>query len=49
MKLLETGGADFIGTRFVNHWLNEHAEDSIVIVDCLTYVRFGRFLEFEIE
>jgi dTDP-glucose 4,6-dehydratase len=35
--LLVTGGAGFIGTNFVRHWLAGHSEDEIVVLDLLTY------------
>ncbi len=37
MKLLVTGCAGFIGANFTNYWLDNHAEDTVVGVDCLTY------------
>jgi dTDP-glucose 4,6-dehydratase len=37
MKLLITGGAGFIGSNFVKYWLKNHAEDSIINFDKLTY------------
>jgi dTDP-glucose 4,6-dehydratase len=37
MKLLVTGGAGFIGSNFINYWLNEYKDDSIVNLDVLTY------------
>lgn len=37
MKLLVTGCAGFIGVNFTNYWLDNHAEDTVVGVDCLTY------------
>jgi dTDP-glucose 4,6-dehydratase len=36
-KLLITGGAGFIGTNFVLHWARHHPNDSIVVLDALTY------------
>jgi dTDP-glucose 4,6-dehydratase len=36
-NLLVTGGAGFIGTNFVRHWVAEHPLDQIVVLDCLTY------------
>lgn len=36
-KLLVTGGAGFIGSNFVHHWLGGHAEDRAVVLDALTY------------
>ncbi|TMC48075.1 MAG: dTDP-glucose 4,6-dehydratase [Chloroflexi bacterium] len=37
MRLLITGGAGFIGSAFVRMTLNEHPEDSVVVLDKLTY------------
>jgi len=37
MKILVTGGAGFIGANFVNHWVREHAEDHVLVLDKLTY------------
>ncbi len=37
MKLLVTGGAGFIGSNFIHHWLKTHPEDSVVNLDVLTY------------
>ena len=37
MKLLVTGGAGFIGTNFVYHVLRNHPEDSVIVLDALTY------------
>src|SRR3989338_1945060 len=37
MKLLVTGGAGFIGSNFILHWLKNHPEDDIVNFDKLTY------------
>ena len=36
-KLLVTGGAGFIGANFVHYWLRQHPQDSIVVLDALTY------------
>lgn len=36
-KILVTGGAGFIGSNFVYFWNNKYPEDSIVILDALTY------------
>jgi len=36
-RLLITGGAGFIGANFVHYWLKNHAQDSIVVLDALTY------------
>jgi len=37
MKILVTGGAGFIGSNFVFYQMKEHPEDTIVVVDALTY------------
>lgn len=37
MRLLVTGGAGFIGSNFILYWMREHAGDSIVNLDKLTY------------
>lgn len=37
MRLLVTGGAGFIGSNFIRHWLAGHPADAIVNVDALTY------------
>jgi dTDP-glucose 4,6-dehydratase len=37
MKIVVTGGAGFIGSNFVRHILNEHPDDSVMVLDKLTY------------
>ena len=37
MRMLVTGGAGFIGSEFVRMTLREHAGDSVVVLDKLTY------------
>ena len=37
MKLLVSGGAGFIGSNFIRHWLLKHAGDRIINLDKLTY------------
>src|ERR1039457_2908012 len=37
MRLLVTGGAGFIGSNFVHHWVREHPRDHVVVYDALTY------------
>ncbi|MBD1914261.1 MULTISPECIES: dTDP-glucose 4,6-dehydratase [Cyanophyceae] len=36
-RLLITGGAGFIGSNFVHHWVNTYPSDRIVVLDALTY------------
>ncbi len=36
-KILVTGGAGFIGSNFIRYWLQNHPEDQINNLDCLTY------------
>ncbi|HTR01054.1 MAG TPA: dTDP-glucose 4,6-dehydratase [Candidatus Acidoferrum sp.] len=36
-KLLVTGGAGFIGSNFVHYWLRQHPQDTLVVLDALTY------------
>jgi dTDP-glucose 4,6-dehydratase len=36
-RLLVTGGAGFIGSNFVHHWLRGHAGDRLIVLDALTY------------
>jgi dTDP-glucose 4,6-dehydratase len=35
--LFVTGGAGFIGANFVHYWLEKYPEDSVVVLDALTY------------
>ena len=37
MRLLVTGGAGFIGSNFVHHWVGAHPRDHVVVYDALTY------------
>ncbi len=37
MVLLVTGGAGFIGSNFVQHWLDKYPHDIVVCYDLLTY------------
>jgi dTDP-glucose 4,6-dehydratase len=37
VKLMVTGGAGFIGSNFVRHFLAAHPDDSVVVLDKLTY------------
>jgi len=36
-SLLVTGGAGFIGSNFVRHWVRSHPDDRVVVLDLLTY------------
>jgi dTDP-glucose 4,6-dehydratase len=36
-NLLVTGGAGFIGGNFVHYWSKQYPDDSLVVLDCLTY------------
>ena len=36
-ELLVTGGAGFIGANFVHYWRARHPEDTITVLDALTY------------
>lgn len=35
--LLVTGGAGFIGSNFIHHWLTSHPESKVINLDSLTY------------
>lgn len=37
MRMLVTGGAGFIGSNFVRHWLASYPGDELVVYDALTY------------
>ena len=37
MRLVVTGGAGFIGSNFVRYWVERHPDDTIVVLDALTY------------
>jgi dTDP-glucose 4,6-dehydratase len=37
LNLLVTGGAGFIGSNFARYWVEHHPDDTIVVVDALTY------------
>ena len=36
-RLLVTGGAGFIGSNFVRHWIARYPDDLVVVLDLLTY------------
>ena len=44
-RLLVTGGAGFIGSNFVHHWLGKHPGDRVVVLDALTYAGCRENLE----
>ncbi len=45
MRLLVTGGAGFIGSEFVRMTLRDHADDSVIVLDKLTYAGNERNLD----
>jgi dTDP-glucose 4,6-dehydratase len=45
VRLLVTGGAGFIGSEFVRMTLRDHPDDSVVVLDKLTYAGNERNLE----
>jgi dTDP-glucose 4,6-dehydratase len=36
-RIVITGGAGFIGSNFVYHWVRQYPEDRVVVLDALTY------------
>src|SRR5487761_61397 len=44
MRLLVTGGAGFIGSKFVRYWLARRPDDRVVVLDLLTYAGDRRSL-----
>lgn len=49
MKIIVTGGAGFIGSNFVYYQLENHPEDTVICVDCLTYAGNMATLEKALE
>lgn len=45
MKILITGGAGFIGSNFIQYWLDNHSNDEIINFDLLTYAGHLESLE----
>ena len=45
MRVLVSGGAGFIGTNFVRHWLANTREGRVIVFDALTYAANIRSLE----
>lgn len=37
MRILITGGAGFIGSNLIHHWLKAHPQDQVINFDCLSY------------
>ncbi len=35
--ILVTGGAGFIGAKFVHHWRKVSPDDGVIVLDALTY------------
>ena len=48
MKMLVTGGAGFIGSNFINYWLNKNKEDYIVNIDKLTYAANPEYINYKL-
>jgi dTDP-glucose 4,6-dehydratase len=44
-RLLVTGGAGFIGSNFVSHWVRANPGDRVVVLDALTYAGNAASLE----
>ena len=44
-NILITGGAGFIGTNFVRHWRSAYPDDTIIVLDALTYAGNAANLE----
>ena len=44
-KLLVTGGYGFIGSNFVNHWLRNHPDDSLLNLDKMTYAADENYVD----
>ena len=36
-SVMVTGGAGFIGANFIYHWVEAHPDDTVVVLDALTY------------
>jgi len=45
MKILVTGGAGFIGSNLILHWIEKHPEDQILNIDKLTYAADPTYLK----
>jgi dTDP-glucose 4,6-dehydratase len=45
VRLLVTGGAGFIGSEFVRMTLRDHPDDSVIVLDKLTYAGNERNLD----
>ena len=48
-NVLVTGGAGFIGVNFVYHWLAQHPNDQVVVLDKLTYAGCRASLDRALE
>lgn len=49
MKLLVTGGSGFIGSNFINYWLEKYSNDSVINLDAMTYAANPRTPEVHKE
>ncbi|MCL6002311.1 MAG: dTDP-glucose 4,6-dehydratase [Thermoplasmatales archaeon] len=43
--MLVTGGCGFIGSNFINYWLSNHPDDSIVNLDKMTYAADENYID----
>jgi len=43
--ILVTGGAGFIGSNFVHHWIARHPGEKVIVLDLLTYAADARQLD----
>ncbi len=48
-KLFVTGGAGFIGSNFVHYWTSKYPDDSLLVIDALTYAGNIKNIQFLID
>jgi dTDP-glucose 4,6-dehydratase len=44
-RILVTGGCGFIGSNFINYWLSNHPDDSVVNIDKMTYAADESYID----